>query len=244
MTSQTNTSFLVLKKDTKQHMCIEWPIEPLRENEVLLEIEKFSFTSNNITYAVLGETFLYFDFWPTIVEGWGSVCCWGLARVVESKHEKISVGERIYGFVIFLLKIQFFSLQKKNRFYPTSKFYIFQPQKFVENSFYVKRDHLPEDRKVYNQYHVTTRDPFYSKQYENEMLLLRPLFLTSFFLNDFLRKKEFFGADDVVISSASSKTSYGLAFLLNSEEEKLFPHDAGDSLEKKKIKGFRACTYL
>ncbi|HEV2061295.1 MAG TPA: DUF2855 family protein [Solirubrobacteraceae bacterium] len=45
----------------------------------------------------------------------------------------------------------------------------------------------------------------------DEMLVLRPLFGTSFLLSDFL------GGDDgtVVLGSASSKTAYGLAFLLD-----------------------------
>ncbi|MDQ3742745.1 MAG: DUF2855 family protein [Actinomycetota bacterium] len=45
----------------------------------------------------------------------------------------------------------------------------------------------------------------------DEMLLLRPLFGTSFLLSDFLARDE----GTVVLGSASSKTAYGLAFLLD-----------------------------
>jgi len=46
-------------------------------------------------------------------------------------------------------------------------------------------------------------------------MLYRPLFTTSFFLDDFLDDNQFFGADKVLLTSASSKTSIGLAQLLN-----------------------------
>ena len=46
------------------------------------------------------------------------------------------------------------------------------------------------------------------------MLLLRPLFFTSWLLDDFLAGHAFFGANHVILSSASSKTSIGLAHML------------------------------
>jgi hypothetical protein len=49
-------------------------------------------------------------------------------------------------------------------------------------------------------------------------MLLRPLFATSFLLDDFLADAGFFGAGTVVLSSASSKTANGLAYLLSLRE--------------------------
>jgi hypothetical protein len=58
-------------------------------------------------------------------------------------------------------------------------------------------------------------DPFYNPQFEDEILLFRPLWLTSFLLDDFLAENRNFGATQgVVLSSASSKTAFCLAFLL------------------------------
>ena len=45
-------------------------------------------------------------------------------------------------------------------------------------------------------------------------MLLRPLFITSFLIDDFLADNAFFGARTVLVSSASSKTGYGLGFCL------------------------------
>jgi hypothetical protein len=44
--------------------------------------------------------------------------------------------------------------------------------------------------------------------------VLRPLFLTAFLLDDFLADNDFFGASQVLLSSASSKTAQGTAYCL------------------------------
>jgi uncharacterized protein DUF2855 len=46
-------------------------------------------------------------------------------------------------------------------------------------------------------------------------MLFRPLFMTAFLLDDFLAENDFFDARSVILSSASSKTAFGLAFLLH-----------------------------
>ena len=47
-------------------------------------------------------------------------------------------------------------------------------------------------------------------------MVLRPLFYTSFLIDDFLADNDWFGASTVVLSSASSKTAIGSAFLIAS----------------------------
>jgi hypothetical protein len=49
---------------------------------------------------------------------------------------------------------------------------------------------------------------------DNAMLIFRGLFMTSFLAEDFLREQNFFDATEVVITSASSKTSIALAHCL------------------------------
>ncbi|MGE5331634.1 MAG: DUF2855 family protein, partial [Nitrospirota bacterium] len=44
--------------------------------------------------------------------------------------------------------------------------------------------------------------------------LLRPLFITSWLIDDFLADQDFYGAGTLLLSSASSKTAYGTAFQL------------------------------
>jgi hypothetical protein len=57
-------------------------------------------------------------------------------------------------------------------------------------------------------------DEWWQPETEDLMPVLRPLFATSFLIDDFFGDNDFFGARTVILSSASSKTAYGLAFQL------------------------------
>ena len=77
----------------------------------------------------------------------------------------------------------------------------------VDERLFERSEHRRELPATYNRYMSIAPDT----PYLDEMLILRPLFGTSFLLSDFL------AGDDttVVLGSASSKTAYGLAFLLD-----------------------------
>lgn len=75
---------------------------------------------------------------------------------------------------------------------------------------------------VYNHYTRAAADPGYDASQEAEQILLRPLFLLSFVLDDFLASSDGFGARWVVLSSASSKSAVGLAHLLTRREGRGF----------------------
>ena len=66
----------------------------LPDGAARLEIESFSVTANNITYAVVGDGFGYWNFFPAD-DGHGIVPMWGHAKVIESQHPEIAVGERV-----------------------------------------------------------------------------------------------------------------------------------------------------
>jgi hypothetical protein len=83
------------------------------------------------------------------------------------------------------------------------------PKRFVDVA--AHRAKLPP---VYNAYQRTAADPTYSRAGEAPQMLLQPLVMTSFLIADFLDDNAIFGARQVVISSASSKTSLGLAHCL------------------------------
>jgi hypothetical protein len=71
---------------------------------------------------------------------------------------------------------------------------------------------------AYNQYMRCSNDAGYVAALENYQMLVRPLFITSFMLADFLEDNGFFGARQVVVSCASSKTAFGTAFCLDKRE--------------------------
>jgi hypothetical protein len=65
---------------------------------VLLKIEKFSLTANNMTYAATGNQFGYWNFFPTADSvNWGNVPVMGWATLIDSKNPDISTGGRYFG---------------------------------------------------------------------------------------------------------------------------------------------------
>ena len=78
---------------TKTHIA-EREFGDLADEAVRLEIESFSVTANNVTYAVVGDGFGYWNFFPA-PDGHGIVPMWGHARVAQSNHHDFAEGERV-----------------------------------------------------------------------------------------------------------------------------------------------------
>lgn len=171
-------------------------LAPLSEGEALLEIRRVALTTNNITYAAFGEAMQYWEFFPAGQDGWGQMPAWGFADVVESSVAGLEKGERFYGY------------------FPLSSHLRVQPVRVTERGFYDGAAHRQPLVSAYNHYVRASADPAYRREDENHQALLRPLFITSFMLADFLQDNGFFGARRLVFSSASSKTAYGTAFCL------------------------------
>ncbi|MFJ2690889.1 DUF2855 family protein [Pseudomonas sp. NPDC087336] len=164
--------------------------------EVILKIDRCALTTNNITYAAYGNSMNYWGFFPTGLAGWGHVPAWGFADVVASDVPGIKVGERFYGY------------------FPLASHLWLCPERVTERGFYDGAEHRQGLTSAYNQYTRCSWDSYYSAETENLQILLKPLFLTSSMLADFLQDKQFFGATRLVLSSASSKTAYGTAVCL------------------------------
>jgi hypothetical protein len=184
------------KKNLGRTRVVEKPIPALKPGEALLKIDRVAVTSNNITYAAFGEVphLRYWSFYPTGDDAWFHMPAWGFAEIVETTVEGLAVGERFYGF------------------WPIASHVVMQPVRVSERGFYDGTPHRLELTSAYNQYQRVTTDAAYRKADENYQMLTRPLFITSFMLADFLEDNSFFGAKQIVVSSASSKTAYGTVF--------------------------------
>src|SRR5205809_1154033 len=68
---------------------------------------------------------------------------------------------------------------------------------------------------VYDAYARVSGDSAFAGRHGDYQALLRPLFMLSFLVDDFLAENEFYGAESVMLSGASSKTAFGLAHLLH-----------------------------
>lgn len=191
------TQQLLIKKDNlAQTELRQLPEVALKEGQIRLRVDHFALTSNNITYAAFGDAMNYWSFYPSGVDGWGIIPVWGFATVIESMNAGVAVGEKLYGY------------------YPMASSVVLEPTKLNDKSFVDGATHRKELHPVYNQYMRTTADPFYMPDTEAVQALLRPLFITSWLIDDFFDDNKFFGANTAILSSASSKTAYGTAFQL------------------------------
>jgi hypothetical protein len=81
--------------------------------------------------------------------------------------------------------------------------------------------HRQEVAPVYNAYARVSGNPAFAGRQGDHQALLRPLFMLSFLVDDFLVENEDYGAKRVMLSSASSKTAFGLAHLLHARGVKV-----------------------
>jgi len=167
----------------------------ISEGEALLKIDSFALTSNNITYAVTGDLIGYWKFFPTQDTN-GIIPVWGFAEVQESKVEGLEVGERVYGF------------------FPTSNFLKVKVEKNNPYGLTDGAEHRLPLPKLYNYYSKVKNDITYSADSEHYISIFRPLFTTSFLNYHFLKDNKFFESDQIILTSASSKTALGIAFFL------------------------------
>jgi len=164
----------------------------LGDGEVRLKIESFSVTANNITYAVIGDMFGYWNFFPA--EGdYGVVPMWGHAMVEESRHSDFAFGERVYGYL------------------PMGSHLDVLPGKVTASGFTDMAAHRQPMSPIYNQYSRLAADPEHDPAKEAERMLFGPLFKTGFLIEAMFRREGWFGAQNLIMTSASSKTSMGLA---------------------------------
>lgn len=172
----------------------------LQDGQALLAIRKLALTANNITYAHLGVRFRYWDAFPAGLDSsdtrWGIVPAWGFAEVLASRSGALQVGELLYGFL------------------PTASHWIIQPGRADASAVFDLTEPRRTLEAVYNRYARCATDPGYSATGEDWQALYRPLLSTAFLLEHHLRTQAWFGAEQLLFTSASSKTAQASAWLL------------------------------
>ncbi|NOX74736.1 MAG: DUF2855 family protein [Alphaproteobacteria bacterium] len=163
--------------------------QPLADGAARLQIEGFALTANNVTYAATGEVIGYWKFFPTDDPATGIVPVWGFARVIESRSAHLEVGQRLYGF------------------FPMASHLDITPEPRGAN---VVIDAAPHRRDLPPVYNAYTRAGASDAADDALKSIFYPLLLTSYLLFDFLKDNDWFKAEQIIISSASSKTGLGL----------------------------------
>lgn len=162
----------------------EPPDADLSDGEAQLRVERFALSTNNVSYAHLGDRLGYWRLFPA-PEGWGRIPAWGYAQVVRSRSDAVTEGDRVFGMV------------------PMGSELTVRPEAQVFG-FVDTAPHRSDLSPIYNRYISAPEGG------DDAELVMRPLFATSVILDLVLAGS----AATAVLTSASSKTAYGLAHLL------------------------------
>jgi hypothetical protein len=196
-----STQFIVAKNDLQHSRFIETPLPApgaLPEEALLVKVDRFAFTANNITYAMLGDIMNYWQLFPA-PDGFGNIPVWGFGEVIASRHPQIEPGERLFGY------------------FPMATHLVIEAADVSKRGLRDAAAHRQGAAPIYNAYARVGADPAFTGRHGDYQALLRPLFMLSFLVDDDLAEHALFGAEQVLLSSASSKAAFGLAYLLHSQ---------------------------
>jgi hypothetical protein len=209
-------TFAVARDDLKQTILAGTDVPDLRDGEALLRVDRVGLTANNVTYAVLGDAMRYWEFFPPEPRGlttrWGLPPLWGFAEVTASTCPGVTVGTRVYGYL------------------PPASHLVVKPDRIDDTGFRDAGEHRADLPSPYNAYRTTTGDPVYRPDDEDLLILYRPLFFTSFMLADQVIDNDFYGAGQILVSSASSKTAYAAARRLHGAGPRLVALTSRDNV--------------
>ncbi len=191
--------FEVNRQDFRDTRTVDESKPALAEGQIRLTVERWAFTTNNVTYAVAGDMLDYWGFFPA-ESPWGRIPAIGLGGVIESNHPAIEVGGRYFGF------------------YPMAGEVVIDARPHGD-AFRDVGAHRANHAATYTDFRDITADPSFRVDQVDEYLLLWGMFMTSFLVDDFLADPEapggsFRGATQTLVTSASSKTSISLASCL------------------------------
>ncbi len=199
------TQFQIHRSDPTRTRVVETTTlddRPLQEGEAKVHVQHFGFSANNMTYAVLGESFGYWRFFPAADDEtgeWGVVPVWGYAEVVDSRAPAVEVGDRLFGY------------------FPTADHLVLRPEGHPGRPVVDTMPHRAELPPAYNSYQRV--EPGGARAQEDLRMLLFPLYLTSWAIVDMLQSDGWSGSEQLVVTSASSKTAIGLAYAARAADQ-------------------------
>ena len=186
--------FEVNRADFHDTRMVDPPRAELSAGQIRLAVERFAFTTNNITYAVAGDMLDYWGFFPAD-EGWGRLPAMGLGTVAESAHPAIAEGGRYFGFYSMSDQIVIRAEPRRSGFRDVG-------------------GHRENHAAAYTDFQSVADDPTFRDDRADQYILLRGVFMTAWLADDSLGDRGFLGATQTLVTSASSKTSICLAACL------------------------------
>lgn len=191
----TATDLIVEKQQLERTQLIESKVsaDGLEPGQVMLTVDEFALTSNNLSYAAAGEMLGYWNFFPTDDPAWGCIPVWGFATVSASRSDSIQTGERIFGFL------------------PMARHLVVEPHSVTDSEFSDRFGPRAALHPWYNRYYRVAADPVSLTDHHDLQPVLWALFMTGWMLARQFGENDDFGADQIIVSSASSKTAYSFA---------------------------------
>ncbi|UQC90763.1 uncharacterized protein CLUP02_16293 [Colletotrichum lupini] len=100
---------VISKRDLSKHetVAVDLPLPQLGVSSIRVRTSLIGITSNNLSYAKLGDMLQWWNTWPVPLDApapyndraeWGIVPAWGFARVLESNIEAIPAKSLLYGY--------------------------------------------------------------------------------------------------------------------------------------------------
>ncbi len=169
----------------------------LADGQILVEVDQFALTTNNMSYARAGDRMGYWNFFPAPdPSADGRLPVWGYATVIRSEHADVAVGEEIFGYL------------------PVGRRWVMAPSDVTDLAWMDSSPHLGVTHPWYNRYYRTAADPVTQAGFRDIQPVLWALFMTGWEMaNDLIADAES-AVDTVIVASASSKTAWSLAWSL------------------------------
>ncbi|MEM7094905.1 MAG: DUF2855 family protein [Actinomycetota bacterium] len=169
------------------------------DGQILVEVQRFALTTNNMSYARAGDFLGYWNFYLAPDPAHGRLPVWGFGRVARSAHAEIEEGEEMFGCFTIATRV------------------ILEPGDVSDFAFSEASERRSELHPWYNRFYRTAADPVTQAGFRDTQPVLWALFMTGWELaNEVVDNHtgDGSGVGTVIIASASSKTAWSMAHSL------------------------------
>jgi hypothetical protein len=206
--SAQRTMIATVRDDMKETVILRDELPPLERDEIRLRVDKVGLSANNLFYAQMGNApFLkFFAVYPVgdEHEELANVPAWGVATVIESSNPEFSPGDQFRGFLHMTNVVQ----MKARR----------TPEGFT--AFGGGRDKINPAYNGFLSVDAEGDSPIRGHGQKPDLAMTAaPGAGSGFIMAELLRMNDFYGANAIVLTSASSKLSLATALLLRKERD-------------------------
>jgi hypothetical protein len=196
------------RDDIAEAALIAEPEAPLPPGAIEVAVDLFAITANNVTYAALGKPVGLFGndtgYWDFFAErdAPGRLPVWGFATVTRSDAAGIAEGDQFYGY------------------WPMASHAVLLPTQVNAHGLVAGEERRRTLPPLYNRYQRMSALDDYAAADHEFWPVFRPLYLTGWLIADQLEEEGDHGAEQVLVTAASSKTALGFAHAYRQRRER------------------------